>query len=192
MARSSTSSAQQHSDSYSALLAGCTIRARVAFVLAIAEVARKAIETDEIVAKQIRNALDLAWRWEQSGDVSGVTLSNAVEGESGNDDNLAVEMGEAPEVQKPAWVAVTSAILYTSWHAYLTASDKKVMTETVSEVNEEVIDEVVAYARRVPGFDLRLVDRLAEYCVDHHQTADSSLLGEPILREVMLQVAGAP
>jgi hypothetical protein len=174
------------------LLAGCTIRARVAFVLAIAEVARKAIETDEIMAKQIRNALDLAWRWEQSGDVSGAALSNAVEGESGNDDNLAVEMGEAPEVQKPAWVALTSAILYTSWHAYLADSDKKVvMTETVSEVNEEVIDEIVDYAGRVPGFDLRLFDRLAQYCVDHHRTADSSALGEPIPREVMLQVATA-
>jgi hypothetical protein len=65
-------------------------------------------------------------------------------------------MGEAPEVQKPAWVTVTGAILYTSWHAYLTASDKKVMTETVSEVNEEVINEVAAFARRVLGFDLRL------------------------------------
>jgi hypothetical protein len=191
MARSSTSSAPRHSNSYTTLLAGCTIRARVAFVLAIAEVARKGIETDDIMAKQIRNALDLAWRWEQSGDVSGTALSNAVEGESGNDDNLAVEMGEAPEVQKPAWVALTSAILYTSWRAYLADSDKKVMTETVSEVNEEVIDEVVDYAGRIPGFDLRLVDRLAQHCLDHHRTSDASVLGRPIPREVMLQVAAA-
>jgi hypothetical protein len=191
MARSSTSSVPQRSNSYTTLLAGCTIRACVAFVLAIAEVARKAIETDDIMAKQIRNALDLAWRCEQSGDVSGAALSAAVEGESGNDDNLAVEMGEAPEVQKPAWVALTSAILYTSWHAYLANSDKTVMTETVSEVSEEVIDEVVDYAGRVPGFDPGLVDRLARHCLDHHRTEDSSMLGEPILREVMLQVASA-
>jgi hypothetical protein len=165
---------------------GAVYDTRTRLVLAIAEVARKAIETD--MAEQIRNALDLAGRWEQSSDVPGAALSNAVEGESGNDDNLAVEMGEAPELQKPAWVALASAILYTSWHAYLADSDKKVMTETVSEVNEEVIDEVVDYAGRVPGFDLRLVDRLAQHCLDHHRTSDAS---ESIPREVMLQVATA-
>ena len=86
MARSSTSSAPQDSNSYTALLSGCTIRARAAFVLAIAGAARTTIEADETLAKRIRNALDLAWRWQQFGDVSGVALSTAAEGESGNQD----------------------------------------------------------------------------------------------------------
>lgn len=191
MARSSTNSAPQHSNSYTAHLRGCTIRSRVAFVLAIAEVARTAIETGEIVAKQMRYALDLAWRWEQFGDVSGVTLSEAAEGESGNQDNLANWSSVAPDVQKPAWVVVVNAIMYASWHAHLAAGDKKGMSETVCEYDDGVIDEVTDYAGRIPGFDLRLVDRLAQHCLDHHRAADASVLGEPIPREVMLQIATA-
>jgi hypothetical protein len=188
MARSSTSSAPREPNDpslYSTQLSGCTIRARVAFVLAIAEVVRNAITAREEVAERIRSALDLAWRWEQFGGVSGRALYDMLENE--NEDGLMVEEWAAPEAQKPAWVAMTSAISYTSWHAFVTAGDKR-LPEPIDEVSEEVIDQTVAYARRAPGFDPRCVDRLAQYCVDHHRTADSSVLGEPIAREAMLQV----
>jgi hypothetical protein len=169
------------------LLTGCTIRARVAFVLAIAEVVRVSIETHEIVAERIRSALDLAWRWEQSGDVSGNALSRTVESE--NDDNLGVDSCLAPDAQKSAWVVITSALYYTSWQAYMAAGNRKGMSETVNEVDEDVIDQVVNYARLVPGFDVSLIERLAQYCVDHYQTADPSVMGEPVARDLMLQVA---
>jgi hypothetical protein len=191
MARSSTSSAQHEPNDpslYSTQLVGCTIRARVAFVLAVAEVVRPAIQTREVVAARIRSALDLAWRWEQFGGISGRALYDMLESE--NEDGLMVEEWEAPAEQKPAWVAITSAISYASWHAFVTGGDKRI-PEPIAEVSEEVIDQVVAYARRAPGFDPGGVDRLAQYCVDHHRSADSSVLGEPIPREIVLQVATA-
>jgi len=189
MAGSSTSSAQQQPNSYSTLLTACTIRARIAFVLAIAEVVRASIETHEIVAERLRSALDLAWRSEQSSGVSGDALHDTLE--SYNDDALMVEESKAPDPQKPAWAAITSAIAYASWHAYLAGGDRRGIPETIDEVSEEVIDQVVTYARRAPGFDPRVVDRLKQYCVDHHRTADPTVWGEPIAREVMLQVANA-
>jgi len=157
-------------------------------VLAVAEVVRPAIQAREVVATRIRSALDLAWQWEQFGGISGRALYDTLESE--NEDGLMVEEWEAPADQKPAWVAVTSAISYASWHAFMTTGDKRI-PEPIDEVGEEVIDQVVAYARRAPGFDPHCVDLLAQYCVDHHKTADASALGEPIGRDVMVQVANA-
>jgi hypothetical protein len=179
------------SKSYTMLLAECTVRARVAFVLAVAEAAHTSIETTMIMAERIRRALDLAWQWEQSGDVPGRALSKAVEGGDNDepDENIVIMSCMVPEAQRPAWRVVMNAVLYTSWHAHLAAGDKKGISEIVNEIDENAIDMVMYDAPHIPGVDLRLADRLAQYCIDHHRTADPSALGEPIPREVMLQVS---
>jgi len=82
-----------------------------------------------------------------------------------------------------------SALLYTSWHAYIAVGDR-VFPEPVCEVGEEDIDQAIDYARQMPvGFNQVAVDRLAQYCIANHKAADDKDLGEPISRETMMQVA---
>jgi len=169
----------------SVTLATCTISARVAFVLTIAELASAAIVTGA-PGERIRSALDLAWRWEQSGDVTGAALDHVLENE--DDDGLLVDESAAPEHEVPAWVTITSAIAYTAWHAFRHEGARQ-MPETIGEVTEEVIDQVTSYAHQVPGLDHAAIDRLVRYCVEHHQAAAASERGASILRAAMMQAA---
>lgn len=175
--------------SYSVRLLECTIRARVAFVLAIAEWARTTIETDKVAAARVRSALDLAWQWQQTAKVSGEALQDTVEGEEESEVGLAFDEPMAPDAQKPAWCVVIDAVCYTCWHAYVAGGDKRGMSEAISEVTEEIIDQTVKDARQVLGFDQGAVDRLAQYCIDHHRSTKDNELGAAISREVMLQAA---
>jgi len=182
MAPSSTSD-----QAYSELLGQCTIRARVAFVLCIAEAETGVIDAGRAAA-QVRSALDLAWQWELTQDVSGDALYAALENE--NEDGLMNYEWTAPDAQKPAWVAITSAIAYTSWHAFGGAGAKHT-PEPINEVTEEVIDQVVANARRAPGFSQQFLDGLVRHCLENYRARDPSSLGEPIRREVIWQAANS-
>ena len=182
MAKSSTNSSP-----YATQLEGCTIRARVAFVLAVAEWARDKVITSKDASARLHNAFDLAWRWQQTANVSGKTLDSVLADEA--DTGLAVEESMAPTAEKPAWVTITSAICYVCWHAYINVGDEEGMSEFISEVREDVIDQTIDFARRVPGFNQAAVDRLAQYCINHHKMANDKELGEPISRETMMQVA---
>jgi Immunity protein Imm6 len=169
----------------SVTLATCTISARVAFVLTIAELASTTI-TARAPGKRVRSALDLAWRWQQSGDVMGAALDHVLENE--DDDGLLVDESAAPEHDVPAWVAITSAIAYAAWHAFRREGASH-MPETIGEVTEEVIDQVASYAREAPGLDHDAVDRLVRYCVEYHRAAAASERGAPVARAAMRQAA---
>ena len=45
---------------------------------------------------------------------------------------------------------------------------------------KEVVDNITVSAAEVPDLDSNLIDRLLQYCVDHHRTKDLSALGDPI------------
>jgi len=187
MARSSANS----SEPYATQLAACSVRSRVAFVLALAERASARIEAEEWLAGRIRAALDSAWRWEQVGDVSGDTLYEAVDGSTQNlDDDDGIQERMVAVTQTFSVFTIMSALYYTSWHAYVVAGEKS-FPEPICEVSEEDIDVAVGYARQMlTGFNQAAVDCLAQYCIDHHKAANENELGEPISRETMLEVAG--
>lgn len=165
---------------------GCTVRARVAVTLAVAEIAFRGLRTSDVMAQRVRRALDLAWQWEQSGDVGGTELSETVEAEI--DDNFFIETDRAKGIQKDAWIVIINAIMYTSWHAHLAAGTEQHMGSMVAGVSEVSVENVVN--EDAPGVDAPVLERLVRYCTEHHHAADPSALGDPIPREVMLAVAG--
>jgi hypothetical protein len=72
--------------------------------------------------------------------------------------------------------------------AHLAAGTETRMGSMVAGVREAVHNKTLP-AGEVPDLDSNLIDRLVQYCVDHRRTKDLSALGDPIPREVMLQVA---
>ena len=183
MNRSSASSYEP----YATQLAACSVRSRVAFALGVAELANATIDIPADVAERIRMTFGLAWQWEQSGDVSGDDISDALDNEK---DGIGFDGHRVATSQKSAWVAVITALYYVCWHAYIVSGNERGMSEVVCEVGEETIDQVIDYARQVPGFNQAAVDRLAQYCIANHRAADDKDLGAPISRETMLEVAG--
>jgi len=158
-------------------------------VLAIADWARTTIKADEDTAALIRAALDLAWRWLQAADVSGLELYETVAGDSQALDDDGIQEYMVAEDQQFTLVTITSAIIYTSWHAYVAAGEKR-RPEPICEAGDEDIDITVGFAKQMPiGFNQAAVDRLAQYCINYHKAADANTLGEPISRETMMQVA---
>jgi hypothetical protein len=172
---------------FHSVLAKCTVRARVAFVLAIAETETQVIDADENIANRIRTALELAWEWEERGNVSGDLLYHTLENEKG--DGLLVYEFEAANAIKPAWVTITSAIAYTAWHAYV-CKKIKFLPEPMYEINEEIIDQAVLCAKRAPGFDPQFLEVLVRYCIENHRSGESNSLGRSIPRDEILSAAG--
>ena len=54
------------------------------------------------------------------------------------------------------------------------------MGSMVALVREEAVHNITLSAGEVPDLDSNLIDRLLQYCVDHHRTKDLSALGDPI------------
>jgi len=179
------------SEPYAAQLAACSVRSRVAFLLAVAELASAKIEAERDVAGRIRAALDLVWRWEQNSDVSADALYEAVDGSTENlNDDDGIQEHMVAVTQKFPVFTIMSALYYTSWHAAIAAGEKN-FPEPVCEVSEEDIDVAVDYARQMPtGFNQAAVDRLAQYCIANHKAADDKDRGAANSRETMLEVAG--
>ena len=169
------------------ILAKCTIRARVAFVLALAETGTRVIDADENIANRIRTALDLAWNWEERGSVSGDLLYHTLENEK--EDGLLVYEFEAADAIKPAWVAITSAIAYTAWHAYM-YEKTKYLPEPMYEINEEIIDQVVLCARCALDLIPQFLELLVRDCIENHGNEESNSLGRSIPRDEILSAAG--
>ena len=174
---------------YSIRLSLCTLRARAAFVLVLAEVASAAIETRRGMAAHISASIDLAWRWQETCHVSGEELYDAVVGKEIDDEySLAGALCFVTAIQEPAWTTVTGALLYIAWQAYVVAGEE-VRPEPICDVSDEDIDLTVDAAREMLNFNQAAVDRVAAYCTCHHKAANDKELGEPISRETMMQVA---
>jgi len=174
---------------YAKALSRCTIRARVAFVLAIAERAYTTIETNATQRGQIRNALDLAQRWQDNAYVSGDSLYEAVVGDAQEMLAESAFFFFTPDSNDPrtfAWSTIISAMFYISWHAY---GRRGRLPEPIADVEEEDIDHTVKLALRIPNFNGAAIERLARYCIRHYRSPDGSDLGEPISAQTMLEAA---
>jgi hypothetical protein len=165
----------------------CSIRGRVAFVLAIAEQCVGLLKYSEKVYSLATKALDDAWKWEEGGQVDGDQLDYYIE--NAEEESLAVYGCNPPESAQAAVMTITSAMCYVTWHAYKKDGVTR-MSESIHEVTESVIEEVIDFAEKVPGFDPAFVDCLAEYLVEKCGSATCDELGRPIARASVLTACG--
>ncbi|MBI3409908.1 MAG: hypothetical protein HY040_16335 [Planctomycetes bacterium] len=161
----------------------CSIRGRVAFVLAIAEKCLGLLQYSEKVYNIAAKALEDAWKWEEGRKVHGDQLDYYLE--NPEEESLAVYGCDPP---KPSWaaiMAITSALAFVTWHAYKKDGIKR-MSSTIHEVSESVVDDVVGYATQSAGCDPAFLECISKYIVEKCGSSDVSELGKPMKREAVL------
>lgn len=166
----------------------CSIRGRVAFVLAVAEQCVELLRYSEEVYVLARKALEDGWKWEEEGQVDGDQLDYYIE--NPEEESLAAYECMAPQAVQPSFVAITSALAYVAWHAYKKDGITR-MSDSIHQVSEAVVDQVVEFATKSPGFSVAFVDCVAEYLIAKCRGTTPDELGEPIARASVLKACGA-
>jgi hypothetical protein len=162
----------------------CSIRGRVAFALAVAEQCLPALHCDKKIYELSSTALKLAWRWAEGENIHGDVLDYYLE--NSDDESLAVYGCDPPESGRAALMALTSAIAYVTWHAYL-KEGVRTMSSTIHDVDESVLDEVVEFAKENPGFDTGFLDCISAVLVKECHDEDPRKLGRPINRRKLVR-----
>lgn len=161
----------------------CSIRGRVAFVLAIADQCTEPLRYNEEVFQLAASALQEAWNWQEGQTVTGDQLDYYLENDE--EESLAVYGCDPPESASAAVMAITSAVAFVIWHAYK-KDEITAVSSTIHEVSESVIDDVVGFAIKSPGFEGAFVSCVADYLVKRCATSDSNELGAPVKRGLVL------
>ena len=158
----------------------CSIRGRVAFALALAERCVELLKHDNVAYQLARNALDDAWMWEEGAVVSGDRLSGYLE--NAEDESLVAYESMAPERAKPGFAAIITAVAYVAWHAYIEDHESALMSESINEVSEAALDDIVALVEASTELGPRFVDRVADYIANECASESPLALGQPVAR----------
>jgi hypothetical protein len=161
----------------------CSIRGRVAFVLALAEKCVGLLRYDEKVYNLAAKALEDAWKWEEGQKVHGDQLDYYLE--NPEEESLAVYGCDPPKSAWAAIMAITSAVAFVAWHAYKKDGITK-MSSSIHEVSESVIDDVVGFATQSPSCDAAFLECVSKYVVEKCGNSNVSELGKPVKREAVL------
>jgi hypothetical protein len=152
----------------------------VAFVLAIAERCLEALKYDSKVYECARDAIALAWRWEEGGVVSGDDLDYYVE--NADEESLAVYGCSVPPQAFSEMMAITSAMCYVTWHAYKSDGITR-MSESIGSVSEDVVGEVIGFATSSrygkEEYMMCLLNEIESKC----GSLTNEVLGIPIMRK---------
>jgi hypothetical protein len=166
-------------DFWRRLINEVSIRGRVSFVLAIAEQVVEELSGSPDGYSLAQEAIEKAWEWQGTLEITGDNLYAYLENE--DDSGLLVHEWEANEDDEEvcsAWISLTSAIAYVTWHAYK-QNGINVMPSSIWEVSEDTIGQVLDYAMRTSVYNPEFTRRLIDYLVSECRSTDSSDLGEP-------------
>lgn len=158
------------------------IRPRVAFVLAVAERVLPALAKNPAAFNAARKALTDGWQWEERGIVNALRLYED------NDEALALQGSLIAETEASAALCtVTSAFYYLLWHAFGQDLSRGRAREGeipgMTEVTEDVIDEVCNFATRTSLCDTQWIQSLAERLSAGFRTANPEELGSAVPRQ---------
>jgi Immunity protein Imm6 len=162
-----------------------TIRARVALYLAVAESLFNYIKKDEKGYAQARSALDKCWKWLDGEEVAGDTLYEYLENE---DDTGLLVFGSMAAGNPPklaVWNTFATALMYVIWQAY-EVEGEKYLPQTIEEVNETMIDDLLSCATESNQFNISWFEELKQYLLEKYPANEPNQLGKPISKiEVM-------
>lgn len=167
---------------YSAMCQRLPIRARVAFVLAVAERVLPALAKHVHGLHAAQAALSDAWQWEEGADIRALWLYKK------NIEPLAIQ-GSSMEDGKAsaAMCAVTAAYFYTLWHAFRLDLDRKEVRASkvpndIADVSEDVIDEACGFAIETSLFDDQWIGTIYKRLASDFGNDGLDQLGRPVPR----------
>jgi len=160
-----------------------TIRARVAYVLGIAEHIISEVKSDYDGYLLAKEAIKTAWAWQNNASVSADVLNEYLMNE--DEEGLLIHEQEASEDMVSAWVTITTAIAYVAWQAY--QQKNEFPPGALCEVSEDIVEQVIEYASQTNVYDAYFVKKLSEYLNTKCSTNKSNELGKPINREDFLK-----
>lgn len=125
-------------------VADLPVRSRCAFALAVVERLPDALTDDPPTAEIARRGLAVSSRWVHGDAVPAEEIARYFE--SDTPDDLGMREGrQKDKLQRHALVAITAAIGYCAWQAY-EAANRSDMSESLCEVGEQTVEEVVRKA----------------------------------------------
>jgi hypothetical protein len=171
------------SDTLNKFVETVTIRARVAYVLGIAEHIISDIKSDYSGYLLAKEAIKTAWAWQNNASVSADVLNEYLMNE--DEEGLLIHEQEASEDMVSAWVTITTAIAYVAWQAY--QQKDEFPPGALCEVSEDIVEQVIEYASKTNVYDADFVNKLSEYLLSSFRTKNANELGKPINREDFLK-----
>jgi Immunity protein Imm6 len=139
-----------------------TIRARVALYLAVAEHLSGAVAPEDVGYTELRQGLNACWAWLEGKRISADHLHEYL----ANLDDTGVSTF-ASMVRTPAWNTAETAMAYLVWQAYK-IEGQKYLPADIEEVNEELMDDLLSFAREARDFDEATLEKLRRYLLEHH------------------------
>ena len=164
-----------------------TIRARVSFYLAIAEMIFKELKKNDEGYLYARKALDRCWDWLEGEDLTGDELCEYLE--NMDDTGLMVFSSEVQgdPIKEPVWIVIITSLMYTIWQAYQ-IKHEKYLPESIESVDENAIDYLIDEANKCQSFNTQWIELLKSYLLKKFQTNDSNELGNPIQKNEIMKV----
>ncbi|MHC5595180.1 MAG: Imm6 family immunity protein [Nostoc sp.] len=164
-----------------------TVRARVAFVLVIAESILVELENDHKCFALGQEALNLAWTWEEMGDIEGRILAEYVDSPTEKDLGVCELYHEDNEAMVSAAIALTLSIGYVAMYAYRLEKAQH-MPEPIAEIGEDTISQIIEFALQTNSIDESYVSRAYYFILGKYRTNTPSELGESISKDKLLAI----
>lgn len=164
------------------------IRARAAFMLALAEMVTPELAEDPQGLTVAQEALHLSWKWVGGSPVRGKEIEQYVE--SPTDKNLQTYqrhyLKKAPSMFA-AMVVTHIGVAYAGYQAYMGEGvGEEAMSQPMAEVGEYLFDDVLEYAQKTSRYDEGSVHRVARFLTDRYAAQGQEALGSPVLVDQIL------
>jgi len=153
-----------------------TIKARVAFVIYLADSLLNDLDADEQGRKIAERALGMASVWLKGEPVDGEQLNSLLLDE--NDEGIFIYVDSRdPKATDAAYNVIGGAITYTAWQAYR-ASGVVVLPEGIEEVTEEFVGWILAEATKAESFNPNDTQRAHDFLLSRYPIKGSDELGD--------------
>jgi hypothetical protein len=173
------------------VITATTIRARVAYCLAVANRAFQVVKPTDLDYALGADALKKCWEWLEghqydAWDIYELECRFDAEGSPIGVGMTAIDV-EDP-VKKPAWECLSATLAYVSWCLFKdpkwTEDD---IPEGMSEVNDDFIDRhIVGQAQRTNNVEGSDFDPLKQYFLETYPLTEPDEIGPPITREEVM------
>jgi hypothetical protein len=165
------------------------LKGRAAFTLILGEQAYDKIDKSIEGINVAREALDAGWRWLSGKSINEDDYYELIE--NANDTGLyyyGTVLKKGDEHTSNLFNVVLVAAMYTSRQIY-DSLDCKYLPQTLEEVDEEFVDQLIGYAKKAKIYNEVYIDRLKAHLIDHHSMKNSSgKVGNNLEKETLLEI----